>query len=133
MTSLKKLIESRYLQKIEEQFYGEKKLYYLKSNTDLIEFLVNKNFNGYHLTKIFGGKEWKEKIEWTRDNFESILKSKGFTPYHTSQILRGKEWVEKTKWIKDNYNPSEYTQKEVQLIMEKREWKGRLKRKIRKF
>ena len=87
-----KTLEPRYIQEIKSQFQGNEKIEYLKSNPNLVDFLIKMEFNGSHYSQIVVGKEWEEKI----------------------------------KYIQTKYNSSKYSPKEVQMIMNKKDWKKRL-------
>ena len=123
---LEELLTKPEISEIKKQYEGEDKISYLSRNSSLLEILAINCFNGFHVSQIVVGKGWKDKLDWVRDNYETVLKSRGFNQYQTAKILYGKEWLEKIEWIKDKYNESTYTPEQVRKAMVRKNWKEEL-------
>jgi len=120
---LEEILTKPEISEIKKQYEGEDKIIYLSRNSSLLEILAINYFNGYHVSQIVVGKGWKDKLDWVRDNYETVLKLKGFNPYQTAKILYGKEWYEKIQWIENKYNPSNNNPEQVRKAMVKKNWK----------
>ena len=123
---LEELLTKPEISEIKKQYEGEDKISYLSINSSLLEILAINRFNGSHVSQIVRNAGWKDKLDWVRDNYETVLKSRGFNQYQTAKILYGKEWLEKIEWIKDKYNESTYTPEQVRKAMVRKNWKEEL-------
>ncbi len=123
---LEELVTKSEISVIREQYAGWEKIKYLSKNSPLLEALVRNNFNGSHVSQIVRNAGWKEKLDWVRDNYETVLKSRGFNPYQTAKILYGREWQDKIEWIKNKYDLSTYTQEQIRKTMIKKNWREEL-------
>ncbi len=123
---LEEILKKPEISAIKGQHEGEDKISYLSRDSSFLEILAINGFNGYHVSQIVVGKGWKDKLDWVRDNYETVLKLRGFNPYQTAKILYGKEWHEKIQWIENKYNPSINTPEQVRKTMVKKNWKEEL-------
>jgi len=100
---LEEILTKPEISEIKKQYEGEDKIIYLSRNSSLLEILAINYFNGYHVSQIVVGKGWKDKLDWVRDNYETVLKPMEFNGSHVSQIVVGKGWKDKLDWVRDNY------------------------------
>jgi len=100
---LEELLTKPEISEIKKQYEGEDKISYLSRNSSLLEILAINRFNGSHVSQIVRNTGWKDKLDWVRDNYETVLKPMEFNGYHVSQIVVGKGWKDKLDWVRDNY------------------------------
>ena len=126
MVSLDDLFGHEYIDEIRSMPEGIVKVAYLAADPFLQVVLDCNEFNGSHVSQIVRNDEWKEKLEWIKGNYETILESLGYQPTHVAKIVRGAQWREKVEWIRTTAQDSHYTPAYVSRAMQKRDWRVKL-------
>ncbi len=86
-------------------------------------------FNGYHYSQIVLGKDWSEKLDWAKENFENVLEPMGFKGSHYSQIVTNAGWSEKLDWLIKNYKKiykKGFNQPKIAKILKGKGWEEKV-------
>ena len=101
--TLEELISNADIERISRLPNVVEKLTYLEKEENL-RYLKSLEFSGENLYPIFRSSDWKDKLDWARDNFEGVLKPMEFNGYHYSQIVRNKDWKDKLDWVSKKFD-----------------------------